>query len=138
MDRQERLDRFLLDLHMLAMTRLRGNAEALAAMQVRLKRIRRRAQAQRFEATWNRWQALLDGGDFAAIEQAACAVNVDDAALRANSPIHALFEQHELAALLDQTAPEARRAFIESLSAPSVFGALAAPSASGVLGKAER
>lgn len=138
MDRQERLDRFLLDLHLLAMTRLRDNPEALAAMQARLKRIRRRAQAQRFETTWNRWQALLDGADLTAIEQAACADDEAGRALRANSPIHALFEQQELAALLDQTAPEARRAFIESLAAPSAFGALGATSVPGALGKVER
>jgi hypothetical protein len=129
MDRHERLDRFLLDLHRLAMTRLRGNAGLLATVQARLERVRRRANAQRHDDTWNRWERLLLVGDPDAIEAAVCADDADGRALRANSPIHALFEQRELATLLDETAPEARRAFIESLSAPSAFGAL---------GKAER
>lgn len=129
MDRHERLDRFLLDLHRLAMTRLRGHPEALATVQARLERVRRRSNAQRHDATWDRWQALLDGGDLDALEAATCAADADGRALRANSPIQVLFEQRELATLLDETAPEARRAFIESLSAPSAFGAL---------GKAER
>jgi hypothetical protein len=129
MDRQERLDRFLLDLHVLAMERLRGSAEGLGTLQARLQRIRRRANAKAHDETWNRWEALLDAGDFDAIESAICADDAGGRQLRANSPIHALFEQRELAALLDQTAPDARRAFLESLSAPSVPGAL---------GKAER
>jgi hypothetical protein len=129
MDRHARLDRFLLDLHVLAMPRLRGQPQALATVQARLRRVRRRANAKAHDATWNRWQALLEAGDVDAIEASICADDASGRQLRANSPIHALFEQRELATLLDETAPDARRALLEDLSAPSSLGPL---------GKAER
>jgi len=127
MERQARIDRFLLDLHALGMMRLRGNAEGLAVLQKRLWRIRRRANAQRHEVVWNRWAELLDAADLDAIEASICAEDDAGRALRTNSPIHALFEQREMAALIDETAPEERRAFLEVLAAPSLFGALGKP-----------
>lgn len=102
MNRQQQIDHFVAQAHVLAMQRLRGTPSLVQAVKAQLARWRANAGVTRSDAYWNEWQALLDK-PVDAIEQAVCADSDHALTLRSVSPMSVLITQAERMQLLRQT-----------------------------------
>ena len=105
MNRQQQIDYFVTQAHLLAMQRLREQPARAAEVMAQLAHWRTRAGQTRSDPYWNEWESLL-GGSTQALADAVCADTDHATALRSVSPMSVLITQAERAQLIDQ----ARRA----------------------------
>ncbi len=102
MNRQQQIDYFVAQAHVLAVRRLREVPSRLQEVKAQLARWRASAGATRSDAYWNEWQALLDK-PVDALEQAVCADTDRGLSLRNVSPMSVLITQAERMQLLRQS-----------------------------------
>ncbi len=102
MNRQQQIDNFVAQAHVLAVQRLREAPLRVLAVKAQLARWRANAGVTRSDAYWTEWQALLDK-PVDAIEQAICADTDHALTLRSVSPMSVLITQAERMQLLRQT-----------------------------------
>ncbi len=101
MNRQQQLDVFLKNAHVLAMARLREQPERRSEVSGLLARWRVLQGCTRADPYRDEWEALLLG-DIPSLERAVCADTDHAAALRNVSPMSVLITQKERADLLRQ------------------------------------
>ena len=102
MNRQQQIDHFVAQAHVLAVQRLRETPLRVEAVKAQLARWRASAGTTRSDAYWNEWQALLDKS-VDALEQAVCADTDKALSLRNVSPMSVLITQAERMQLLRQS-----------------------------------
>lgn len=101
MNRQQQIDRFLLQAHKLALARLRADPHRMQEVAARLARWRLQAGATRSDACWDQWERLIAQG-VDAMERSVCAEDEHGCVLRSVSPLSGLVSQQERSALLRQ------------------------------------
>jgi hypothetical protein len=101
MNRQQQIDNFLRDAHLLALTRLREQPARMRDVEAQLARWRARSGVTRSDRYWDTWQHLLHES-VDTLEQAVCADTSAAAALRNVSPLSVLITQQERAQLLQK------------------------------------
>jgi len=99
MNRQQQIDVFLKDAHVLAMARLREQPGRRVEASRLLAKWRQQQGVTRADPYRDEWESLL-AGDLLALEQAVCADTDHAAALRSVSPMSVLITQKERAGLL--------------------------------------
>ncbi|MBA2673172.1 hypothetical protein [Ramlibacter sp.] len=99
MNRQQQIDDFLLEMHRLAVARLRAEPARIADVAALLARWRALNGETRSDAYRDEWNQLVALG-VEAIEREACAPTEHAAALRNISPLSVLVTQQERGALL--------------------------------------
>ena len=99
MNRQFRIERFLLAAHRLALQHLHAQPERIAPVRAQLERWRQQAGATRSDVYWDGWQRLLQVDVFE-IERVVCAEDEHGAVLRSVSPMSSLISQTERLQLL--------------------------------------
>ncbi|MES2937767.1 MAG: hypothetical protein V4864_08785 [Pseudomonadota bacterium] len=99
MNRQQQIDDFLLEMHRLAVTRLRADPARLADVAALLQRWRTLNGETRSDAYRDEWGQLIALG-VEAIEREACANTDHAAALRSVSPLSVLVSQRERGEML--------------------------------------
>jgi hypothetical protein len=99
MDRQRRIELFLLAAHRLAMSRLRDKPQRVAELRAVLKRWRAQNGPSRSDPYLDRWERLLDM-PLDDLELAICADDDEAAVLRSTSPIAPLITAQEREQLL--------------------------------------
>ena len=102
MNRQQQIDHFVAQAHVLAVQRLREVPSRVQEVKAQLARWRASAGATRSDAYWNEWQALLDKS-VDVLEQAVCADTDQALCLRNVSPMSVLITQAERMKLLRQS-----------------------------------
>ena len=101
MNRQQQIDQFLRDAHLLALARLREQPARRYEVQAQLSRWRQQSGATRSDVYRDTWEQLLQGS-FEALQQAVCADTDAATALRNVSPLSVLVTQRERADLLQK------------------------------------
>lgn len=102
MNRQQQIDSFLRDAHLLALSRLRERPARVQEVQAQLGRWRllaSQAGSTRSDPYWDQWEALLDA-PVETLAQAVCADTDAASALRNVSPMSVLITQRERTTLL--------------------------------------
>ncbi|MEO6015945.1 MAG: hypothetical protein ABIP46_01715 [Polaromonas sp.] len=101
MNRQQQIDSFLRDAHLLALVRLREHPERIGEVQAQLGRWRAQSGSTRSDPYLDAWEALLRQ-PVDALEQGVCADTDAAAALRNVSPMSVLITQRERTGLLQK------------------------------------
>lgn len=99
MNRQQQIDHFVANAHLLAMQRLREQPGRVDEVRAQLARWRKQAGTTRSDAYWNEWETLLDSS-IDVLAAAVCADSDHATVLRSVSPISVLVTQGERAQLL--------------------------------------
>jgi hypothetical protein len=105
MNRQQQIDRFVAEAHVLAFSRLRDAPERIGEVRAQLARWRAMAGRARSDFYWNEWESLL-AGSIDTLAEAICAPSDHAAALRSVSPMSVLISQAERAGLLRAARPD--------------------------------
>ena len=99
MNRQQQIDSFLRDAHLLALTRLRERPERIREVQAQLTRWRTQSGSTRSDPYLDKWERLLHES-IDSLAQGVCADTDAAAALRNVSPMSVLITQRERTGLL--------------------------------------
>lgn len=102
MNRQQQIDHFVAQAHLLAVQRLREQPARVVEVRAQLARWRGQSGATRSDAYWREWEMLLDSS-IEALAEAVCADSDHAAVLRSVSPISVLITQSERAQLLRES-----------------------------------
>lgn len=105
MNRQQQIDSFLAQAHLLALERLRAQPHRVMEVQAQLARWRALSGPTRSDVYWSEWERLLKQ-PVEKLEEAVCADTDHATVLRSVSPVSVLITQAERTQLLAQ----ARRA----------------------------
>jgi hypothetical protein len=101
MDRQRRIELFLLAAHRLAIARLREDPARVEELRSVLRRWRAQRGETRSDAYFDEWEALLDR-PIEEVERVVCANDDRAVALRSTSPIAPLITSAERERLLGE------------------------------------
>ena len=101
MNRQQQIDVFVAQAHVLATERLRQSPTRLTEVRAQLARWRAIAGPNRSDVYWDEWQNLLDG-PLDQLAMSVCADTDHASVLRSVSPMSVLITQAERSALLKQ------------------------------------
>ena len=99
MNRQQQIDLFVANAHLLAIQRLREQPARVDEVRGQLARWRKQAGPTRSDVYWNEWETLL-GSSIDKLAEAVCGVSDHATVLRSVSPISVLVTQAERAQLL--------------------------------------
>ena len=99
MNRQQQIDHFVANAHLLAVQRLREQPARADEVRAQLARWRVQSGATRSDAYWNEWETLLNSS-IDVLAEAVCAETEHACLLRSVSPISVLVTQQERAHLL--------------------------------------
>ena len=99
MNRQQQIDKFLLAVHRLAVSRLHAEPRRIEPVRAQLARWRAQSGPTRSDLYWDEWQRLLVA-DLREMERVVCADDEHGALLRSVSPLSPLITQAERAQLL--------------------------------------
>jgi hypothetical protein len=101
MNRQQQLDHFVAQAHLLAVQRLREQPARVSEVRAQLQHWRKQAGVTRSDAYWDEWQSLLSK-PVEALAKEVCAETDHATLLRSVSPMSVLITQAERAQLLGQ------------------------------------
>jgi hypothetical protein len=99
MNRQQQIDHFVANAHLLAIQRLREQPARVDEVRAQLARWRKQSGSTRSDVYWNEWETLLDSS-IDVLADAVCGGSDHATVLRSVSPISVLVTQAERAQLL--------------------------------------
>ncbi|MBI5908055.1 MAG: hypothetical protein Q7S97_12155 [Polaromonas sp.] len=101
MNRQQQIDHFVAQAHLLAMQRLREQPGRVGEVQTQLENWRKLSGATSSDVYWDEWESLLSGS-LEALANIVCSDNDHAKVLRSVSPMSVLITQSERAQMIAQ------------------------------------